>query len=48
MKQKKILIEHGFVLCKDVGKYTKLLKELGLTDYKMKQVITEAEGVCAL
>ncbi len=47
-KQKKILIENGFVLCKDVRKYTKLLKELGLTDYKVQQVIAESEGVCSL
>ncbi len=47
-KQKKELIKKGFVLCKDVSKHKKHLKELGLSDYKINQVTQEAEGVCAL
>lgn len=48
MKQKKILIEKDFVLCRDVRKHTQHLRELGLSDYKVEQVIAEAEGVCSL
>lgn len=48
MRQKKILINKGCVLCKDVRDHKKDLEQLGLTPYKIKQVIEESEGVCAL
>lgn len=48
MKQKKVLVENGLILCKDIQKHKKLLENLKLTPYKIKQVIAEAEGVCTL
>lgn len=47
-KQKKELIQNGFVLCKDVDKHISNLKKLGLSDHKIQQVKNEAEGVCKL
>ena len=46
--QKRELIEKGFVLCRDVNKYTQYLKEIGLRKKQIDDVITEAEGTCEL
>lgn len=47
-KQKRYLIEHGFVLCKDAAKFAYLLKQLGLSDKKVNEIIKEAQGACEL
>lgn len=48
LNQKKQLIEHNYVLCKDITKHPKRLKEIGIQDINLEQVIAEAEGVCKL
>jgi hypothetical protein len=45
---KKKLIEHNLVLCRDVGKYTNILKELGFSHKEIEEIIKEANEVCEL
>lgn len=47
-KQKRFLIKRKFVLCRDVHKHINDLQELGVSENKLRQIIAEAEGVCAL
>ena len=47
-KQKKILIDQGIVLCKQVGKNKQLLKDLGFSKTKVEEIISEAEAICSL
>ncbi|MFZ5954239.1 MAG: ATP cone domain-containing protein [Candidatus Dependentiae bacterium] len=46
LKQKKFLIEHGFVLCKDVKKNITLLKSAGIKGDNLNQIIKECELIC--
>jgi Holliday junction resolvase-like predicted endonuclease len=48
MRQKKILIGKDLVLCKDVSNHIQHLKDLGLSDERIQQVVDESEGLCAL
>ncbi|MGE0010236.1 MAG: restriction endonuclease [Candidatus Babeliales bacterium] len=48
LKQKKQLIEHNFLLCKDIKLHAAALKQLGIRNINLDQVIAEAEGVCKL
>lgn len=46
--QKRELVRHGFVLCKDIGKRKDLLRTFGLTDLEIDQLVSEAHEVCTL
>jgi AF1548-like, C-terminal len=48
MRQKKLLIQKGWLLCKDVQAHKKNLEKIGLSPYKIKQVIDESKGVCKI
>jgi HJR/Mrr/RecB family endonuclease len=47
-KQKRMLIEEGFVLCKDAAQHRKLLRNIGLNDQKIELVVQESEEICEL
>lgn len=47
-KQKNAFIKNGFVLCADAAKYRKEFKKFGLSEYKIEQIIKNAESVCNL
>lgn len=40
------LIQNGVVLCGDIGKNTRLLKDRGMTDDEIKDVLAEAQALC--
>ncbi len=46
--QKKELIKGGVVLCRDVIKNVKFLKQIGLKDNKIKNVLEESHDICNL
>ncbi len=46
--QKRKFIKEGFVLCKDAGKHTNILKNLGFTQREIQKFVAEAKKVCTL
>jgi len=44
--QKKYLVQHGLVFCKDVTHGSPLLAEIGLNSHEIEQLIQEAHKVC--
>lgn len=47
-KQKRILIQQGVVMCKDIQKQKTMLKKLGISDHKIEKIIAESQAVCKL
>ncbi len=47
-RQKRTFLKNDFVLCRDAQKQTGLLKKLGFTPHKIKQLIKEATDICNL
>lgn len=47
-RQKREFIEQGLVLCRDVEKNRKLLKQIGIDEQKIEKIIEEAVGACEL
>lgn len=47
-REKKECIKAGFVLCRDASKHKKILQKLHLSEYKIKNLIEEAEKACSL
>lgn len=48
LKQKKLLIKEGLVLCRDAAKYRGALNKLGLSTAQINNIIKEAQDVCEL
>lgn len=46
--QKKRLIEHGFVLCKDVYQHTAALKSIGIAEQDIEHLAHEIHAVCSI
>ncbi len=47
-RQKMFFIDHGFVLCRDVGKHEDLLKKAGLNTHEAKKLVNACELACKL
>jgi hypothetical protein len=47
-REKKFLIQHGLVLCRQAQEHQYLFKQLHLNEKKIKQILEESEGVCTL
>lgn len=47
-KQKALLLEQGFILCRDANSHIKTLEKIGLNSVTIQQVLQEAHGVCSL
>lgn len=44
--QKKYLVKHGLVFCKDIAHYRSLLTKMGFNSHEIEQLIKEAHKVC--
>lgn len=47
-RKKNILIQEGLILCRDAQSYKDQLPHWGFKPYEIEQIITEAQGVCAI
>ncbi len=47
-RQKRLFIEHGFVLCKDVLDHVSVLRTAGFSETTIQKLIRESLAVCAL
>ncbi len=47
-RQKKILLDHGLVLCRDVQKHKKALNALHLSEQDKEHLVREMEAICAI
>lgn len=46
MKEKRLLLEHGVVLCRDVGEKRDVLRSLGLSAKKIETIVEESVNLC--
>lgn len=47
-RQKKMLLENGLVLCRDIEQYKNVLKNLGISEHDINALIREAYTTCAI